>query len=134
MPLTSNEIGDAAESLTAKLIGGRRVPGSGAVKFLKLDVADAARFIYSVKASQQIATTSLRAINKLWQEALRGSRGYAGHGDGAKPALVFNVGDEVLVLMRLADHAELATGESGPYMPSNAAQSRRERSRRSKLA
>jgi hypothetical protein len=132
--LSSNQIGDEAEVATAKLIGGRRVAGSGSTRFIKLDVNDAARFIYSVEASQSILTTSMRAISKLWQEAIRGTRGYAGHGDGAKPALVFSLGGEVLVIMRLADHAELATGETAPYIAPDAAQTRRERSRSSKLA
>lgn len=133
MGRTPNQIGSDAEERAAKVLGGRLVPGSGSTKFIKLDVHDKGKFIYSVKASESLAQTSLRAIAKLWREAIRGARGFSGHGDGARPAMVFEVDGELLALVRLDDHAELARGEAAPYIPPDAAQERRTRSRRSLL-
>lgn len=130
---TSNEIGSDAERRAADVTGGRLVPGSGSMKFIKLDVGDKGHFIYSVKASESLADTAMRAIARLWREAIRGSRGFSGHGDGAKPAMIFEVDGELLCLTRLADHAELATGEGEPYIPVDKAQERRARSKRSLL-
>ena len=106
---------------------------SGGGKFVKLDVKDGATFIYSIKASAALADTSLRAIWKLWMEARRGARGPAGHGTNAKPAMIFDVNGETLVLMRLNDHAALATGEIEPYITSSKAQERRARALSSPL-
>lgn len=133
MKRTPNEIGSDAEEHAASVLGARLVPASGSGKFLKLDVNDKSKFIYSVKASESLAATSLRAIAKLWREAIRGARGFSGHGDGAKPAMIFEVDGEALVLMRLEDHAELARGEAVRYVPSDKAQDRRTQSRRSLL-
>lgn len=125
MSRTPNQIGREAEEKAAKLLGGRLVPGSGSGRFIKLDVNDAAKFIYSVKATEKIRQTAMRAIGKLWREAVAGARGYNGHGDGAKPAMVFELDGEMLVLYRLEDHAALATGEISPYIsPSKGAQRR----------
>jgi len=103
------------------------------MKFIKLDAGDKGHFVYSVKASESIASTSMRAISLLWRETIRGTRGYSGHGDGAKPAMVFEVDGELLILARLADHAQLATGEVEPYIQTDKAQARRAHSRRSLL-
>jgi hypothetical protein len=122
---TPNQIGRGAEDRAAEILQGARVVQSGGGKFLKLDVKDGVKFIYSIKASRSLRDTALRAIWKLWLEARKGSRGPAGHGNDAKPALIFEVENELLVLTRLEDHAALATGEIAPYIVSSKAQDRR---------
>jgi hypothetical protein len=112
------------------MLGGRVIGGSGSGKFLKLDVKDAAKFIYSIKATDTIRDTALRAIARLWREAIQGARGAAGHGDGARPAMVFELEGEMLILMRLEDHVEIATGEAEAYITPSKAQERRARAMR----
>ena len=124
---TPNEIGRAAEDRAAEILQGARVVQSGGGKFLKLDVKDGVKFIYSIKASRSLRDTALRAIWKLWLEARKGSRGPAGHGNDAKPALIVEIEGELLVLTRLADHAALATGEIAPHIASSKAAGRRAR-------
>ena len=130
---TPDEIGRSAEDRAADILGGARVVQSGGGKFLKLDVRDGGKFIYSIKASTSLADTAIRAIWKLWNEARKGSRGPAGHGEDAKPALIFEIGDELLVVTRLRDHADLATGVAEPYIMPSKAQDRRSRARRSPM-
>jgi hypothetical protein len=125
MAETPNQIGSKAENRAAEILQGARVVQSGGGKFLKLDVKDGVKFIYSVKASRSLRDTALRAIWKLWIEARKGARGPAGHGNDAKPALIVEVDNELLVLTRLADHAALATGEIAPHIVSSKAQDRR---------
>ena len=126
--LTSNEIGSSAEHRIAKMLRGKLVKQSGGGKFEKLDVKDAAKFIYSAKATTKVSDAGVRAIWKLWVEARKGARGPAGHGNDAKPAMIFEVNGEVLVLMRLDDHIALAVEEISPYIPNNSkAQERRAR-------
>ena len=125
MPETSNEIGRSAEDQVAAILTGARVVQSGGGKFFKLDVKDVGKFIYSIKASRAMRDSSIRAIWKLWTEAKKGARGPVGHGNNAKPAMVFEINNELLVLTRLEDHAALATGEIKPYIASTKAQQRR---------
>jgi hypothetical protein len=127
---TPNQIGRRAEDRSAEILQGSRIIQSGGGKFLKLDVRDGIKFIYSIKASRSLRDTALRAIWKLWIEASKGARGPAGHGNDAKPALIVEVGNELLVLTRLADHAALATGEIAPHIASSKAQDRRARALR----
>lgn len=134
MSRSPNDIGSDAENRAADILGGTVVPQSGGGHFIKLDVRDGGRFVYSVKASTRLADTALRAIWKLWIEARAGTRGPAGHGNDAKPAMIFDVHGETLVLMRLADHAALATGEVAPYIEPSKAASRRARAIRSPMA
>jgi hypothetical protein len=121
----ANRIGRSAEDRVAAILQGARVVQSGGGKFYKLDVKDGVKFIYSIKASMLIRDSALRAIWKLWSEARIGARGFAGHGDGAKPALVFDIRGELLVVTRLEDHVALATGDIEPYIASTKAQQRR---------
>jgi len=130
---SSNEIGDSAEERAAAALQGSRVVQSGGGKFVKLDCRDGAKFIYSVKASRTLADTAIRAIWKLWMEARRGTRGPSGHGEDAKPAMIFEINGELLVLTRLADHAALATREIEPYIVPSKAQERRARALRSPI-
>jgi hypothetical protein len=129
----SYEIGKAAELRVEKITGGRMVPGSGGGKFLKLDVRDRLRFAYSVKTSNGYGTAGLREIAKLWREAVRGARGFAGHGDGAKPGLVLTVDNELIACIRLEDLMEIARGEADVVLPSEKATERRQKGRRSLL-
>jgi hypothetical protein len=130
---TPNEIGSKAEEKVASLLDGQLVPGSGSGKFVSLDVTDSGGFIFNVKATNSIKQSTLRMISKLWNESIRGARGFNGHGDGSKPACVFDLDGETLVMVRLEDFAELATGEAEPYVPSSKAATRRARSRASLL-
>jgi hypothetical protein len=127
MTRTSNEIGDAAEQLAMEILQGRRVGGSGSGKFLKGDGRDGGNFIYFIKATTSIRASTIRAVRKLWLEALAGSRGHAGHGDGAKPALIFALDNELFLLCRLEDHAELATARVEPYIEPTKVEERRAR-------
>lgn len=129
----SYEIGRSAEENAAAILGGKLVPQSGGGHFIKLDFHDKAKFIYSVKASRTIKDAGLRAIRKLWAEAITGTRGFSGHGDGAKPGMVFEMDGELLVLLRLADHADVGTGAISPYIEPSKAQERRDRSRISRI-
>jgi hypothetical protein len=45
--------------------------------------------------------------------------------------MAFQIDNEVLVLVRLVDFADLATGEIAPFLPSDKAADRRGRSRAS---
>jgi len=130
---TSHEIGQAAEYRAAKILGGRLTPQSGAGRFIKLDLSDRGRFVFSVKATRNIKETAMRAISRLWAEAISGTRGFAGHGDGAKPGMIFELEGELLLLIRLEDYADVATGEITPYIQSTKAQERRHLSRRNLL-
>jgi len=127
MSETPNQIGSSAEKRVEEILSGARVVQSGGGKFYKLDVRDGVKFIYSVKATRFLRDSAVRAIWKLWVEARRGARGPAGHGNNAKPALVFEIHGELLVLTHLEDHALLATGEIAPYIPSSKAAARRAR-------
>ncbi len=127
MTRTSNEIGEAAERRAMAILQGRRVGGSGSGRFLKGDGRDRGNFVYFVKATGTIRTTALRAIRNLWNEALEGARGPAGHGDGSKPALIFDLEGDLFLLCRLEDHAELATAELAPYIEQTHVQQRRSR-------
>ena len=124
---SSNEIGNSLERRVKEALGGRFIQQSGGGKFEKLDVKDAARFVYSCKSSLSLSDAAFRAIWKLWNEARRGARGPAGHGNNAKPALVFEVQGELLVVTRLADHVALVTEEIAPFVSSSKAQERRAR-------
>lgn len=129
---TANEIGLEAELRTEKITGGKRVKQSGGGWRIKLDVSDKIKFIYSVKATETIRDTAMRSIEKLWREAVSGSRGFMGHGNDAKPALVFELPNgELLTLCRLEDHAMLATGELEAHIiPTKAEERRHKASRR----
>jgi hypothetical protein len=129
MTRTSNEIGTDLEQQVADKLGGSLVPGSGNVRFLKLDVSNRMRWVFSCKASEKVRDTAMRAILKLWKETVRGTRGFTGHGDGARPGMVFEMDGETLVLVRLDDFADLATGEIEPFVPADKAAERRGRSR-----
>lgn len=110
-----------------EILQGRRVGGSGSGKFLKGDGRDGGNFIYFIKATTSIRASTIRAVRKLWLEALAGSRGHAGHGDGAKPALIFALDNELFLLCRLEDHAELATARVEPYIEPTKVEERRAR-------
>jgi hypothetical protein len=127
MSRSSNEIGDDAERRAMAILQGRRVGGSGGGRFLKGDGRDNGSFVYFVKATDTVRTTSARAIRKLWREAVTGARGAAGHGDGAKPALIFEIEGELFLLCRLEDHAELATATVTRYIDPTKVQERRAR-------
>lgn len=127
MASSSNEIGDNAERRAMEILQGRRVGGSGSGRFLKGDGRDSGLFVYFVKATGTVRSTALRAIRNLWLEAVKGTRGPAGHGDGSKPALIFELEGELFLLCRLEDHAELATAKLAPYIAPSAAAERRSR-------
>lgn len=130
---TSNEIGDALENHVANVLGGRRIVQSGGGKHVKLDVKDGGSYIYSCKATHSLSDAATRGLWKLWTEARKGARGPAGHGNEAKPAMVFEINGEYLVLTRLEDHAALATGEAETYITPTKAQERRARAIRSPM-
>jgi hypothetical protein len=125
MPNKSNQIGDAAERLAMEILQGRRIGGSGSGRFLKGDGKDRGNFIYFIKATQSLRASTIRAVRKLWLEALAGAKGPAGHGDGAKPALIFAMDNELFLLCRLEDHVDLATAEVDPYIAPDKVQQRR---------
>lgn len=130
---TSNEIGDELEERAAEILGGVRVVQSGGGKFIKSDVKDGGGFIYSCKATRRIGDAAVRTLWKLWVEARKAARGPAGHGNEAKPAMIFEINGELLVLTKLSDHAALATGEIEPYIAPTKAQERRARAIRSPM-
>lgn len=111
-------------------LSGRLVPQSGGGKFVKLDQVDGSRLVVSAKATTKIRDTGLRAIRDLWREAVRGSRGLQGHGDGARPACAFELEGEALILLRLDDYAALATGEIERYIQADKGQQRRNKALR----
>lgn len=122
---TSNEIGRSAEDRVTEILHGARVVQSGGGKFIKGDARDGIKFVYFIKATTAIRGAAVRAIWTLWTEARRGTRGPAGHGNDAKPALIFEVNNELLVVTRLQDHADLMTGDVAPHIPSSKAAERR---------
>lgn len=129
----SFEIGHSAERAVIKALKGKLVPASGSTKWLKLDGYDKGGFVYSIKASDTISDPTIRGIARLWRETIRGTRGFVGHGDGAKPAMVFSVEGEFLMLCRLNDHIDMATAEAPAYIPVSKAEVRRAHVRRSLL-
>jgi hypothetical protein len=129
----SYEIGHAGELRVERVTGGRLVPGSGGGKFLKLDVRDRLKFVWSVKSSNGHGTAGLRELGKLWREAISGTRGFAGHGDGAKPGLVFTIDGDLIACMRLEDLMEIVRGEAEITLPSDKADQRRQKGRKSFL-
>jgi hypothetical protein len=110
-----------------EILHGRRVGGSGSGRFLKGDGRDGGNFVYFIKATASIRSSTIRAVRNLWLEAVAGAKGHAGHGDGAKPALIFAVDNELFLLCRLEDHADLATARVEPYIAPSKAQERRAR-------
>lgn len=128
--LSSNDIGSSLERRIVEILGGRAVKQSGGGKFEKLDARDSAKFIYSAKATMKISDAAFRGIWKLWLEARKGARGPAGHGNNAKPAMVFEINGELLVLLRLADHVGMVTQEISAYVPPTKVQERRARALR----
>lgn len=130
---TPQEIGEDLEASATALLAGKRVPGSGSGKFLKLDLSDGGNFVYSCKSTETLKQTWAKAIAGLWREAVVGTRGFQGHGDGARPGLIIEVDGEILVVTRLHDHVELATGEAEPYLVPDKATERRQRGLRSLL-
>jgi hypothetical protein len=124
---SSNEIGRRLEQSIVDALGGRFVKQSGGGAFEKLDVKDDAKFVYFARATTRISEAGFRAIWRIWTEAKRGTRGPAGHGNEAKPACVFEMNGELLVLTRLADHVAIVTGEIAPYVQPSKAQERRAR-------
>ena len=133
MPSLSNEIGDAFEEEVAQALDGKRIGGSGSGKWLKLDVRDKFKLVVSCKSTRSLSDTAMRSISKLWREAEIGARGAQGHGDGARPAMAFQVDGESLLLIRLADWTEMATGEAEPSIQPNKGEARRARTKRSLL-
>jgi len=131
--VSSNEIGERLEIAAAKVLGGKRIKQSGGGHFIKLDVKDGLKFIYSCKASERLGDAAVRALWRLWVETRKGSRGPAGHGNDAKPAMIFEINGETLVVTRLTDHAALATGEFEPYIIPTKAAERRARAIRSPM-
>ena len=109
------------------ILQGRRVGGSGGGKFLKGDGHDKGNFIYFIKATASIRASTIRAVRKLWLEAMAGTRGPAGHGDDAKPALIFALDNELFLLCRLEDHADLAKAKVSPYVAPTKVEERRAR-------
>jgi len=128
-----NDIGEALERKAARLLSGARIVQSGGGKFIKLDVKDAGSFIYSCKATGKLGDAAARGIWKLWLEAYRGAIGPAGHGTNAKAAIIFEIQGEAFVLTRLEDHADLATREAEPYIPTTKVQERRAKALRNPL-
>ena len=61
MSETANQIGRGAEDRAAEILQGARVVQSGGGKFLKLDVKDGVKFIYSIKSSRSLRDTAMRA-------------------------------------------------------------------------
>jgi hypothetical protein len=124
---SSNDIGRGLEQRIKDALGGEFVKQSGGGKFEKLDVKDAAKFVYFARATTRISEAGFRALWKMWTETKRGTRGPAGHGNEAKPAMVFEMNGELLVTLRLSDHVAMATGEIQPYVTTSKAQDRRAR-------
>jgi hypothetical protein len=106
VPSVSNIVGDALEERARKLLGGRRVKGSGSGKFWKLDVTDKLRFIYSCKATTK---PYIRVTKEMLREAELAAHGARGTGDRYKPAMVIEVDGEAYVITRLEDQSELMT-------------------------
>ena len=132
MSPTSNEIGDQFEERVRDALGGRRVPMSGA-GWVALDVKDAWKLVVSCKATTTMSSSVMRGFLRLWREAVNGSRGLRGHGDGAKPALCFELEGEAILVIRLDDFAEMATGEASGYISPSKGEERRARANRSLL-
>jgi hypothetical protein len=129
----SFEIGRDGELRVERITGGRLVPGSGGGKFLKLDVSDKLKFVWSVKSTNGLGTAGLRELAKLWRESISGTRGFAGHGDGAKPGLIFTIDNDLIACIRLEDLMAIARGEAELTLPSDKADQRRQKGRKSFL-
>ena len=126
---TPNEIGSSLEYHTASVLGGKPTPQSGAGKWVKLDVRDKFRLAISCKASGSIRDTAMRAIMKLWVEAVRGARGFQSQGESARPAVVFEHNGVVLMLAELDTWAAMATEDAEPYITASKAESYQTRRR-----
>lgn len=103
---TPNEIGDEYESRAAAILKGVRVKASGAGRFLKSDVGDLGRRIWSVKGTDKDRITVTQA---MLTEARRAAHGTQGRGDGSRWGMVIGINGKCYALIELEDHVQQAT-------------------------
>src|ERR1044072_5810809 len=102
---TPNEIGDHYENLAARVLRGVRVKASGAGRFLKSDVGDLGRRIWSVKGTDKDRIT---VTHSMLVDARRAARGVNGRGDGYQWGMILGLGDKCYALVELEDWVQMA--------------------------
>lgn len=117
---TPNDIGAEYEGLAARLLSGVRVKASGAGRFLKSDVGDQGRRIWSVKGTDKDRITVTQA---MLTDAKRAAHGTQGRGDGSRWGMILGINGRCYALTELEDHVETVTAppEQGYIQPSKGA-------------
>lgn len=102
---TPNEIGDEYENRAAMILRGIRVKASGAGRFLKSDVGDLGRRIWSVKGTDKDRITITGA---MLVDARRAATGTQGRGDGYTWGMIIGINEQCYALVSLEDWVEMA--------------------------
>lgn len=125
---TPNEIGDEYEAKAEGLLRGTRVKASGAGRFLKSDVGDLGRRIWSVKGTDKDRITVTQA---MLTEAQRAAHGTQGRGDGSRWGMIIGINGKCYAVIELEDHVEQAKAPSSErHIPSTKGEARRAALRR----
>ena len=122
MTRTANQIGDEYERLAARLLHGVRVKASGAGRFLKSDVADCGRRVWSIKGTDNDRLTITQA---MLTDARRAATGMHGRGDGSRWGMVLGLGGKCYALIELEDYVE--SQQTAPQAPLPSSKSERRR-------
>jgi hypothetical protein len=128
MTRTPNEIGNEYERLATGLLSGIRVKASGAGRFLKSDVGDLGRRIWSVKGTDKDRIT---ITESMLTDARRAAHGTQGRGDGSRWGMILGIGGKCYALIELEDHVEQATAPAEERrLPQTRGEARRQALRR----
>jgi hypothetical protein len=106
---SANTIGDAAEALARRVLGGERVRQSGGGRFWKSDVRDRLRIVWEIKGTDRDRFVVTRDMLRKSREAARGMRG---SGDRYLPGMIVAFDDKAYAILELEDHAALVTGDA----------------------
>jgi hypothetical protein len=122
-----NEIGEEYEVRAAAIVRGIRVKASGAGRFLKSDVGDLGRRIWSVKGTDKDRITITSA---MLTDARRAAHGTQGRGDGSRWGMILGLDDKCYALVELEDWVESQQEPSEARLPSTKGEQRRAALRR----
>jgi len=102
---TPNEIGDDYENRAASILRGARVKASGAGRFLKSDIGDLGRRIWSVKGTDKDRITITGA---MLIDARRAATGVNGKGDNYTWGMIIGLNEQCYAVVPLEDWVEMA--------------------------
>lgn len=102
---TPNVIGDDYENRAATILRGIRVKASGAGRFLKSDIGDLGRRIWSVKGTDKDRITITGA---MLVDARRAATGVNGRGDNCDWGMIIGLNERCYAVVPLEDWVEMA--------------------------